>query len=137
MQVEFYNGAANGFQRHAADDCTVINNITITDSVVDDLVPAETCIWDTAGASGSFSCAGGEAADQYSETPVAAGFNLNFKAPGEGNTGVLNITVEDSPAYLDYDWSGTGNYDQNPAATATFGIHNTSDGQMIFMKEVR
>ena len=135
MLVEYYNGAGSGFVPNTMDTCTVINNVVITDGdPTDSLQVNETCIWDSFGNSGSYNCASaGVAVDQYSQTPVASNFNLNLMGPGEGNTGVLNVTAG-SPAYLDFDWLGGGMTD--PTGTATFGIHNTNN-RMIFMKEVR
>jgi hypothetical protein len=134
MQVEYYNGAANGFVPNTDDSCTAINNVVITDTVADTLSVNETCIWDSAGNSGSYNCAtAGDLADQYSPNPIGSNFNLNLKGPGAGNTGVLNVTA-DAPSYLEYDWTGGGLGD--PTGTASFGIHNR-DSQTIFLKEVR
>jgi len=134
MQVQYFNGTGTGFVANLDDTCTAINNVVITDPVVDSLSVGETCIWDSAGNSGSFNCASpGSLADQYSPTPIAADFNLNLMGPGAGNTGVLNVTA-DAPAYLEFDWTGTGLND--PTASASFGIQNV-DNQMIFIREVR
>ena len=135
MRVEYYNGSGSGFIPNTDDSCTVINDVVITDADTgDSLAVNETCIWDPAGNSGSYSCASaGDPADQYSPTPAASDFNLNLMGPGTGNTGVLNVTVN-SPDHLDFDWLGGGM--SNPTGTASFGIHNTNS-RMIFLKEVR
>jgi len=134
MQVEYYAGSATDFVPNTDDSCTVINDVVITDIVADDLSVNETCIWDATGDSGSFNCAmAGDAADQYSSTPIASNFNLNLMGPGAGNTGVLNV-IADAPTHLEYDWNGTGLSD--PTGTASFGIHNR-ESQTIFLKEVR
>lgn len=134
MQVEYYAGSATGFVPNTDDSCTLINNVVITDVVADSLSVNETCIWDSAGSSGSYHCAtAGDAADQYSPIPIASNFNLNLMGPGVGNTGVLNVTA-DAPSHLEYDWNGSGNID--PTGTASFGLHNR-DSQTIFLKEVR
>ncbi|MBE92893.1 MAG: Type II secretory pathway component [Idiomarina sp.] len=39
------------------------------------------------------------------------------------------------PAYLQYDWSGDGDFDENPQAEGTFGIYRGSDRQ-IYWREV-
>jgi MSHA biogenesis protein MshQ len=39
------------------------------------------------------------------------------------------------PAYLQYDWSGDGNFDENPQAEGTFGIYRGRDRQ-IYWREV-
>ncbi|MAL83423.1 MAG: hypothetical protein CMF11_03600, partial [Idiomarina sp.] len=39
------------------------------------------------------------------------------------------------PAYLQYDWSGDGDFDENPQAEGTFGIYRGRDRQ-IYWREV-
>ena len=99
----------------------------------DGLLPAETCIWDDANVTG-LGCVGpGPLALQYGSTALAGSFNLNLKAPGVNNSGVLGISA-DAPAWLEFDWTGTG--DSDPSARATFGIFNRNTS-IIYQRELR
>jgi hypothetical protein len=91
------------------DNCSVVNTVDL------DITPSLT----------------GGTSDVTVIPPAAnAGvFNLNLTAPGAGNTGSILIghlpTTVDS--WLKYDWDGGGIYDDDPSATATFGIYEGND----------
>lgn len=65
--------------------------------------------------------------------------NLRLSAPGEGNTGSVDLTVQlDAAAqtWLQGHWSGTPvQYDQNPSARASFGLHRGSK-PLIYLREM-
>jgi MSHA biogenesis protein MshQ len=96
------------------------------------------CVWDTGVGNGSSSlgCSvAGTSVNKFSQPPLATkggDFNLNFKAPGINNTGEMEITAT-VPAYLNFNWKGTGNI--NPIARATFGIYK-GNIHIIYMREV-
>lgn len=57
---------------------------------------------------------------------------LYLAAPGAGNTGSVDVTY-DAPAWLEYDWLGTGV--QDPLGTASFGQFRGHD-RVIYWREV-
>ncbi len=63
-----------------------------------------------------------------------AGKALTLAAPGSGNTGTVNLTYN-VPDYLKFDWNQDGVDDDNPTATATFGLYRGHD-RIIFWREV-
>ena len=133
MRIEYFAGPATRFQDNAADLCTSIGTLTIADADPgDSLLPADTCIWDAAGASGAFACSSpGAGPDQYRATPLGGDFNLNLMAPVGGAAGALRIGA-DVPDWLEFDWSGAGN--QDPSGVATFGRFRGHD-RIIFWRE--
>ncbi|MBW8370547.1 MAG: LamG domain-containing protein [Thiobacillus sp.] len=63
--------------------------------------------------------------------------NLRLSAPGAGNTGSVDLTVQlDAPAqnWLQGRWSGAV-YNQNPTARASFGLHRGSS-PLIYLREM-
>lgn len=136
MQVEYFAGAAVGFQPNGADGCTSINDLQLVDGdTSDSLTPGASCIWDSLGASGGFACAAaGAAADQYRASPIGGDFNLNLMAPAGGASGVLQVTAADTPSWLEFNWQGSG--DSKPVGLASFGIYR-GNPRVIFMREVR
>jgi MSHA biogenesis protein MshQ len=80
--------------------------------------------------------------------------NLRFSAPGTGNTGSVDLTLQlgvvaggstcvggaataaaaASQSWLQGRWSGAA-YDQNPSARASFGLHRGSK-PLIYLREM-
>ena len=60
------------------------------------------------------------------------GIPLLLSAPGAGNDGSVDVTV-DAPIWLEYDWSGGG--DEDPKGTASFG-HFRGHDRVIYWREV-
>lgn len=62
---------------------------------------------------------------------------FTLPAPGIDNTGVLVYTLNLLAAYpwLQYDWDNNGTHDNNPSATATFGIYRGND-RIINWREI-
>ena len=56
---------------------------------------------------------------------------IMLSAPGIGNDGSLDISL-DAPAYLEFDWDGDGNHDNDPVARVTFGIYRGNDSTIYF-----
>jgi MSHA biogenesis protein MshQ len=93
------------------------------------------CAWDTGlgiGNSGLGCSVAGTSLNQYRAPPTGGDFNLNFKAPGSGNTGTMEITAT-VPSYLMFNWKGVGN--ANPIAIANFGIYK-GNSKIIYIREL-
>ncbi|MDP2904034.1 MAG: hypothetical protein Q8N96_13175 [Methylovulum sp.] len=59
---------------------------------------------------------------------------LNFSAPGTGNDGYLDISLQ-VPIWLKFDWNTATVGDEPPSARATFGIYK-GNNRNIFLREV-
>lgn len=134
IETQYWNGS--GFARNAADACTRLdaNQLRLT-GWRRDLNACET----SAMLAGRFNAGRG---------------NLRFTAPGAGNTGSVDLTVQlgamgsgsgcvggaataaagASQTWLQGAW-GSGAYDQNPAARASFGLYRGSKS-MIYLREM-
>ena len=134
MRVEYFAGSAQGFALNSADSCTSIASLVLTDlDTSDGLDTTETCVWDVDNDSGLGCPGAGPSGTEFESSPVGGLFNLNLKASGSGNTGVLGLDVL-VPPHLRYNWTGSG--DTDPTARATFGIFN-KPSTIIFRREVR
>jgi MSHA biogenesis protein MshQ len=133
LTAEYWNG--NSWVNNVADQCST--GITVTAAQVTGPI-ARLCAWDTGVGNGSSSlgCSvAGASVNKFSQPPLATNggnFNLNFKAPGIGNTGSMDITAI-VPSYLNFNWKGVGN--TNPTARATFGIYK-GNSHIIYIREV-
>ncbi|MFT5400310.1 MAG: MSHA biogenesis protein MshQ, partial [Gammaproteobacteria bacterium] len=103
MVVEYFDG--NNFITNSLDGCTAI--VLDSTQYVQNLSGGSSTL--TAGA-------------------VANGvMNIDLSAPGAGNTGDIVVTPTLSVApnpmpWLQFDWDADGMFDDDPTATATFGI---------------
>lgn len=132
--MQHFAGPGQGFVTHAADGCTPLAGVQLSDvDSGDGLTVAETCIVDSAAASGASACPPGTAGSDYSATPVAGLYPVVLLAPGSGNAGAVRLTV-DAPDWAEFDWSGLG--DGDPSGLATFGIYNRDIG-VIYQRELR
>ncbi|MGZ5050801.1 MAG: DUF6701 domain-containing protein [Methylobacter sp.] len=134
FMAEYWNG--NVWVSNTADQCTTGVSLSVADPIATDgLVPTELFVWDTGSGNGNsglgYSVAG-TTANKFSEPPNQGSFNLNFRAPGTGNTGALDITAA-VPDYLKFNWKGAGN--ENPTARATFGIYK-GNSKFIYIREL-
>jgi hypothetical protein len=61
---------------------------------------------------------------------------LGFTAPGSGNVGRFDLgaNLANYP-WLQFDWNGDGNYNNDPAAVITFGQYRGND-HIIYWREV-
>lgn len=140
-RVEFYN--SNGFEINTDDTCSTIS-VILTDIGTDPVqvgtgLTGETCIWDDDAESGTANCTNaailpGPVSLQFEEPPVAGSFNLFLLAPGANNTGDIGISLT-SPTWLQFDWDGDGNHDNEPSSTASFGLYR-GDDRIIYQREV-
>ncbi len=133
MSAQYWNGS--DWVLNADDTCTSGITLSLTDPVASDgLIPAELCVWDTGSPGNSgLGCTTPAAANKlFAEPPLitdGGNFNLNFKAPGSGNTGALDVTASVSD-YLKFDWRGSG--DTDPTARASFGVYKGNNPQIYF-----
>ena len=130
--AQYYNGSS--WLTNTYDQCTA--SITMTESVVTGpITTSQLCAYDASSlgsGTGSVCTVAGSSANLFSQPPVTGNFNLNFKAPGSGNTGAMLITAA-VPNYLTFNWQGTGN--TNPTAVATFGIYK-GFSNYIYIREL-
>lgn len=119
-------------------------------------VPIETRRWNGAGfvlntddhctqlAAGDVSLGNWQRHLNNPETAVALGGrftsgrgNLRLSAPGTGNTGSVDLTVQlAAHPWLQGRWIGPGpDYDDNPSARASFGLHRGSRS-LIYLREM-
>lgn len=119
MIVEYYNGTS--YQLNQDDSCTQFVNadlITISDNLI---TPGESTISVT------------------NPTAVAGILDVTFTSPGANNVGTIDLsallsagTIENK--WLRYDWDGDGSFDDDPSASATFGIYN-GDSRYIYYRQ--
>ncbi len=137
LQIELFDGT--NFITNTNDNCT---SIATSDLVLSNDV-------ETAQTDGNIQVLAGQTSDAtIAFDPVASGYGgLSFCPPGNpactptsGNAGYIDVEVDLSPTGLDYpwlqyDWDGDGVFDDNPSATATFGIYKGNDVN-IYMQQV-
>ncbi|ACT48108.1 DUF6701 domain-containing protein [Methylotenera mobilis] len=131
MVAQYWNNGS--WVLNSNDICTTGISLALTDpNIADGLVPSELCVLDTGnpGSSGLGCTASGIASKRFKVPPSNGNFNLTLRAPGAGNTGSMDVTAT-VPAWLKYNWTGTGN--TNPSARATFGTYRTP---IIYLREV-
>ncbi len=141
-QVEFYN--TDGFEINTVDTCSTVT-ATLTDTGTDTVmigdgsIAGQTCIWDDDAESGASNCTfatllPGPVASQFEAPPIAGSFNLYLKAPGQNFTGDIAVTLT-SPTWLQFDWDGDGNHDNDATGIASFGLYR-GDDRVIYWREV-
>jgi len=137
LTAEYWDGG--GWVKNTADQCTTGIALLppVDPTATDGLIPAELCAWETvSGGSSGLGCPiSGTSANGFKQPPLAidgGDFNLNFKAPGSGNAGALDIKAT-VPDYLKFNWKGEG--DTDPTARATFGIYK-GNSKFIYIREL-
>jgi len=130
MVAQYWNNGS--WVLNSNDACTTGVGLALTDpNPADGLIPGEVCALDTGnpGSSGLGCSAAAIASKRFRIPPGNGNFNLTLRAPGAGNTGSMDVTAT-VPAWLKYNWTGTGNV--NPSARATFGSYKTP---IIYIRE--
>lgn len=130
VRAEYWNSGT--WQTHVADDCTSFN---LTDGVNLRNPDTASNTWQTGDT--TMTVGGGTSDASLPTDPVtltAGGTTIAFSAPGENNTGFIDVRLplDDAAVGLDYlrgDWddddgAGDGPFDDYPAARATFGIYS-------------
>ena len=130
VTAQYYDSVTNDFIASAGDTCTAL---TIT--------PVGPPTW------GHFNFSSYKGSLNAGETtPSLSIFNngaatLTMSAPGLGNQGSVLVTpllmsgVLLEQPWLQFDWDGDGNHDNDPTATATFGIYSGNDST-IYLREL-
>jgi hypothetical protein len=60
---------------------------------------------------------------------------VTMSAPGAGNTGVVNVSVDLTAApYFRFDWDGDGSFEEEPSANIVFGQFRSND-KVIFQRQ--
>ena len=135
MRAEYFLNAGTGFVPNTADSCT--GSVTVDlDNYTEDLADGDTCVLDS-GFPGNSSEGCALAAPfglRFREPPLGGDFNLFLRAPGAGNSGSVDATV-DVPDWLEFDWDATAPGLEDPVGTATFGIFEGEQRQ-IYMREI-
>lgn len=120
LVAQSYTGAA--FESHAADTCSTYRAAAVSlTGFTASLAAGETAVTGPVAATALV----GGASD-----PAAP---LTLAAPGFGNEGTVDLTL-DVPAWLEFDWQGTGLED--PTGTAAFGRFRGHD-RVIYWGEPR
>lgn len=135
MRTEYFVDAATGFVTHTADSCTDGLALSLGNFSAN-LTAGETCVVDAGspGDSGAGCAAAGPAGQRYRTPSLGGNFNLFLQAPGAGNDGSVDVSV-DVPAWLEYDWDAAAAGDEDPHATATFGIYD-GDARRIYTRDL-
>jgi MSHA biogenesis protein MshQ len=143
MRAQYYESAANGWVTNSADNCTTVVTLAFP-TYAGNLSAGETCVQDTGtGGRSGLGCTPPPAApanEQFREGGVVnfnGDFNLYLRAPGGGNDGSVDISIDLSSnnlPWLRYDWDGNGTHDNDPSGRATFGIYKGSP-RHIYLRE--
>jgi MSHA biogenesis protein MshQ len=137
LETHYWASTQLGFITNTADSCTSIaNNNVAMSSFAGNLVACETAL----SGGGTFSSGRRTmllaAPGNTNDGSVILTANLTAAASGTTCTTVGGATVPAAGAnraYLQGNWSGA-NYDQNPAARATFGVFKGAE-EVIFIRE--
>ena len=130
VTAEYYDSLTNDFIASTGDTCTSLS-----------LNPAGPPTWGQINLS---SYQGGLSAGET--TPSLSTFSnasatLTLSAPGVGNQGsvvitpLLNNGISNIQPWLQFDWDNDGNHDNDPTATATFGVFQGNDST-IYLREL-
>jgi len=134
METQVYAGSSEGWVDSTEDSCTTGVSLALENPEPSQaLTPQDTCVWESGGNLSGLSCGSGKAGEDFTEPPANGNFNLWFKAPGV--PGVLTLTTQTIPNWLEYDWSGTGQDNQPPKASLNFGLY-AGDPHLIYLRVV-
>lgn len=133
--IEYFAGAAAGFVANTDDTCTTDVGITL-DSFTESLDAGETCVLDNGapGASGAGCAAAAPADERFADPADSGNLNLTLEAPGAGNSGSVTVTAN-APDWLEFDWDAAAAGDEDPSATAAFGLYK-GVSQQIYLREL-
>ena len=132
VTAQYYDGLINDFVTATDDTCTALTD-----------TPAGPPTWghfDLPIASYTGNLSSGDTTPTLSAF-VSGQADLTLSAPGGGNDGsvivspLLNSTIPLVQPWLQFDWDGDGNHDNDPTATATFGIYHGNDST-IYLREL-
>ncbi|MBI2799483.1 MAG: hypothetical protein HYX63_04245 [Gammaproteobacteria bacterium] len=119
-RAEYYNGL--GFVPNTDDTCTVIDTSAVDLGIGNFGNPPAQGVPTIALGAGTTKVT-------ITFTPLVAGaLGFRFSAPGAGNTGDIDYSINLSAAtgaraeWLRYDWNGDGVFDNDPSGRVSFGI---------------
>ncbi len=120
MIVEFFNNT--GYQLNTDDNCTLFNNADLF-TIADNLVTPNASIISVTN-----------------PVAVAGVLGVTLTSPGADNVGTIDLSALLSGGVIDnrwlrYDWDADGNFDNDPSASATFGIYN-GDARHIYIRQI-
>ena len=128
FETQYYNGTA--FVRNTQDSCTAVDDVAADGAPDLSLSNNVEAMAQTDG--NILICPGASTTLTLGNNPLLAGEGkLSFSAPGAGCVGYANISVDlgtvsppgQNRSWLQYDWNGNGQYDDNPTGRVDFGIY--------------
>ncbi|MRJ45326.1 polymer-forming cytoskeletal protein [Idiomarina loihiensis] len=130
-RAQFWNG--DNFVINTNDNCFTVSVskldvLSAIDPTKDPVTSLDTESIELSDTPDSVSLAEGELQEAYSSMEDL----LRWQAYGSAAEFTFELTV---PSFLQYDWDGDSNYQDNPTAEGTFGIYRGSDRQ-IYWQEV-
>ncbi len=132
METQVYAGSSTGWVASTEDSCTTGVSLALENpNPSQALTPQDTCVWESSGNLSGLSCGSGKTGEDFEEPPASGSFNLWFKAPDV--PGVLTLTTQTIPAWLEYDWSGSGQDNQPPTALLNFGLYS-GNPHLIYLR---
>ncbi len=130
-RAQFWNG--DNFVINTNDNCFTVSVskldvLSAIDPTKDPVISLDTESIELSDTPDSVSLAEGELQEAYSPMEDL----LRWQAYGSAAEFTFELTV---PSFLQYDWDGDSNYQDNPMAEGTFGIYRGRDRQ-IYWQEV-
>jgi MSHA biogenesis protein MshQ len=123
LRAEYWDGT--GWLTSSADSCTALN-------LSGHVLLRNPATGGGANQSGNTSMSIGSGSTNATLSPATAAsglFGFAFSAPGAGNAGFVDVTLNATALtpdfdHLRYDWDGDGAHDDWPGARATFGVYS-------------
>jgi len=148
LSAEYYASAATGFTTNAADNCTsfIPKNFVLYghQTNIAGSITTANMVSPTAGSNGNVSISASLAlglANLKLLKPTSGVTTGSVKvcldldsAAGVGDTGCQSPTPANK-SYLQGPWSGSSNYDKDPAAQVNFGLYGAQPKNFIFFRE--
>jgi MSHA biogenesis protein MshQ len=133
LLAEYYVGPAVGFATNGSDTCTSAPTLAFSNYQLN-LRAGETCVRDSGSPGTSGQGCTAPATSRYAAAPVAGKYNLILAAPGSGNAGSLDVSVN-APAWLQYVWNAASGQPSDPVGIASFGVFPGAAAR-IYQREV-
>ena len=119
MRTQYFDG--NNFIINIDDGCTTVDHNVVNELGVTPVLSG-----------------GSSTVTVVSTTATAGILDVSLTAPGADNTGYIdvvpNLTISGEP-WLQFDWDGDGNHDNNPTGRASFGIYS-GDSRQIYYRQI-
>jgi MSHA biogenesis protein MshQ len=133
-RAQFWNG--DSFVKNTNDNCFTVSVskldvLSAIDPTTEPVTSLDTESIEPSDTPDSVSLAEGELQEEYSPMEDL----LRWQAYGSNAEFTFEFDLSDDFKYLQYDWNGDSNYQDNPTAEGTFGIYRGRDRQ-IYWREV-